>query len=249
MRTAEDLRIKGLAEVSWHDETDDQRNKNKSSINRNANKSYSPNMNPMAATTTTTTIRMPNKRNSTSSSNNSNHLSSDERDPLAEMVHKQANDRNEVQIVKELTPLLVPMTSPPQNAVEIIDDSALPPVKKKRGRPPLDDNFDSYSTPKITHVESSRNSFSERRSTHTPFDDNSGDHISRPNSMLEQSMEVHMDCDDDLASAQILPKVERPDSPESDRHYNYDDNDYNPPSPMEDPSDSGLSSQVIIFIL
>lgn len=40
------------------------------------------------------------------------------------------------------------------NHSQLPDASPVLPVKRKRGRPPLDGEFDSYSTPKITHVES-----------------------------------------------------------------------------------------------
>lgn len=43
---------------------------------------------------------------------------------------------------------------PPQQHLEIPSlIQTMPPIKRKRGRPPLDGEFDSYSTPKITHVE------------------------------------------------------------------------------------------------
>lgn len=152
-------------------------------------------------------------------------------------------------------PLLMPMGSPNSrqqldNCITA-DDQTLPPVKKKRGRPPLDDDFDSYSTPRISHVESGAKS-NYRRVSQPTYDDNSGDHhhnndpLSQPNSILEQSMEVQMDCDEEMVE-NIIPKVERPDTPASVKNYNYDDPDFNPSSPKEtdnDGYDAALSSQV-----
>lgn len=109
------------------------------------------------------------------------------------------------------------------------------------GRPPLDDDFDSYSTPKISHVESTANNFESNVDQSTIYDDNSHDPISRPSSILEQSMEVSMSCDNDEMIPPIQPKIERPETPASVKDY-YDDNDYNPQSPMDE--STGLSSQV-----
>lgn len=126
----------------------------------------------------------------------------------------------------------------------------MPPVKKKRGRPPLDDDFDSYSTPRIAHIESG----TSKTYRQPAYDDHSDDHhpntdpLSQPQSILEQSMEVQMDCDEEGVE-HIIPKVERPDTPVSVKNDSYDENDYNPTSPKENESDAydtGLSSQVNI---
>lgn len=232
MRTAEELRIKGLAEVSWNDENGDGKQRNKSKT-------------PRHATEPATTVKLHNnqsKRHSISSSHN--HLNSNEIDPLADHTsvaaqppppppssnhgHRDVDDT--VQVTK--TSLMLPIHTPPR-------EEQLPPVKKKRGRPPLDDDFDSYSTPKISHVESTANSYETNLEQH--YDDNSHDPISRPSSILEQSMEVSMTCDEPNAMP-IQPKIERPDTPASRQDY-YDD--YNPQSPMDESTDAGLTSQVI----
>lgn len=112
------------------------------------------------------------------------------------------------------------------------------------GRPPLDDDFDSYSTPKISHVESTVRNIETRVDPNTVYDDSSHDPMSRPSSILEQSMEVSMGSDnDDATTAPIQPKIERPDTPPSVKDY-YDDNEYNPQSPMDEVIDTGITTQV-----
>lgn len=110
------------------------------------------------------------------------------------------------------------------------------------GRPPLDDDFDSYSTPKICHTETVQN-IETPVDPSSVYDDNSHDPMSRPSSILEQSMEVSMTSDNDEAVTAIQPKIERPDTPASVKDY-YDDNEYNPQSPMDEATDTSLSTQV-----
>lgn len=259
LRTAEDLRIKGLAEVSWHDDNSDEKHVNYKSNNIRIG---GGDASQSSSSGHPTTVRLPMKRNSISSNNsNQNHISSDETDHLPEITLR--NDIDEMHhpirlsAATSATPLLMPMVSP--NTKQKMDncitaeEQTMPPVKKKRGRPPLDDDFDSYSTPRISHVESKSN---YRRISQPTYDDNSGDNhhnndpLSQPNSILEQSMEVQMDCDEEVVE-NIIPKVERPDTPASTKNYSYDENEFNPASPKEtenDGYDAGLSAQVVIII-
>lgn len=231
LRTAEELRIKGLAEVSWNDENgDSRRSKNKTHNIRNLMQLNE------TAITTAKPIQQP-KRHSFSNNNINNQMSSTEMDPLAESSGKGSDDS--VQVTKSLgaNQFLPPVHSPQRNSEETVST-----VKRKRGRPPLDDNFDSYSTPKITHVESTANSFDAHAEQNTMYDDNSHE---SPSAILEQSMEVSMACDNDEPNLMpIQPKIERPDTPASVKNDYYDENDYNPSSPMDDSIDPGLSSQV-----
>lgn len=259
LRTAEDLRIKGLAEVSWHDDNSDDKHVRHKSNNIRLGGGGGAGASQSSSSGHPTTARLPTKRNSISSNNsNQNHISSDEAEHLAEITSR--NDKDEMHHPVRLSvaaPLIMPLDSPNSkqhmdNGIAA-DEQQMPPVKKKRGRPPLDDDFDSYSTPRISHVESAANN-NYRRISQPTYDDNSGDHhhhsndpLSQPNSILEQSMEVQMDCDED-AVEHIIPKVERPDTPTSVKNYSYDDTDYNPSSPKEtdnDGYDAGLSAQVI----
>lgn len=254
LRTAEDLRIKGLAEVSWHDDNDD---KNATYKSNNIRLGGVGSASKSSSSAHSTAVRLPTKRNSISSNNsNQNHISSDEAEHLAEITSRNEKDEMHHPIRLSAAPLLIPMDSP--NSKQQLehsvtaDDHTMPPVKKKRGRPPLDDDFDSYSTPRISHVESGANN-NYRRIPQPSYDDNnSDDHhpnndpLSQPNSMLEQSMEVQMDCEEEVVD-NIIPKIERPDTPASVKNYNYDDNEYNPSSPKEtenDAFDTGISAQV-----
>lgn len=230
LRTAEELRIKGLAEVSWNDENgDSRRNKSKTHNIRNLMQLSE------TAITATKPAQQP-KRHSFSNNNINNQLNSGEMDPLAESSGKGSDDA--VQVTKSgANQFLLPVNSPQRN----IEDT-VPTVKKKRGRPPLDDDFDSYSTPKITHVESTANSYDAHAEQNAMYDENSHE---SPSALLEQSMEVSMTCDNDEPNLMpIQPKIERPDTPASVKNDYYDENDYNPSSPMDESNDPGLSSQV-----
>lgn len=230
LRTAEELRIKGLAEVSWNDENgDSRRNKNRTHNIRNLLHSNE------TAVTTAKPLQQP-KRHSFSNSH-SNQMNPNEIDPLAESFVKGVDEP--VQVTKSgANQFLLPVNSP-QRSVE----ETMPTVKKKRGRPPLDDDFDSYSTPKISHVESTANSYDVHADhTNAMYDDNSHE---SPSAILEQSMEVSMTCENEEPTLMpIQPKIERPDTPASPKQDYYDENDYNPSSPMDESNDPGLISQV-----
>lgn len=228
LRTAEELRIKGLAEVSWNDENGDgRRNKQKTHSIRNL-----MHMNETAVTSSKP-LQLP-KRHSNSNNVGNIMLNQHEVDPLAEPPGKSTDDA--VQVTKT-NQFLLPVNSPQRSV-----DEHIPTVKKKRGRPPLDDDFDSYSTPKITHVESSANSFDVHSDNHAMYDENSHD---SPSNLLEQSMEVSMTCEsDEPILMPIQPKIERPDTPASVKNDYYDENEYNPSSPMDESNETSLSAQV-----
>lgn len=104
LKTAEELKIKGLAEVSWReDEQAEQR----------------PNEGRSSETKATP---QPN-----------------------EAVENNQNDTNNPHI-----PFLTPLRSFNQQNGK----NTRLPAKRKRGRPPLDGEFENYNTPKISHVES-----------------------------------------------------------------------------------------------
>lgn len=173
--------------------------------------------------------------------------------PLSQSTNVAHNENDTQHIKTPQLPYLAPLVDgSPQHRHHCEGDENLPPIKKKRGRPPLDNDFDSYSTPKIGHGDYPIRSFgNDSQLTVTTAaimnDDNSGDHSSRPNSMLEQSLEVQMDCEDDLPVHNLVPKLERPDTPPSVKNYAFDD--YNPPSPMEDPGSSSQVSDCCTFFL
>lgn len=191
------------------------------------------------AVTTSNPLQQP-KRHSFSNSNSTNQPN--EVDPLAESSGSKGSDEA-VQVTKSgANQFLLPVNSP-QRSIE----EAMPTVKKKRGRPPLDDDFDSYSTPKISHVESTANSFDAHAEQNTMYDENSHE---SPSAILEQSMEVSMTCDNEEPTLMpIQPKIERPDTPSSVKNDYYDESEYNPSSPMDEFKDQGLSSQVISISL
>lgn len=227
LRTAEELRIKGLAEVSWNDENGDSRRTKKTHNIRNL----------LQSNETAVTTAKPLQQRHSFSNSNSNQMNPNEMDPLAESSINRVDEP--IQVTKTgANQFLLPVHSPQRSTVE----ETMPTVKKKRGRPPLDDDFDSYSTPKIAHVESTANNFDAHPEPNALYDDNSHE---SPSAILEQSMEVSMTCEnEEPIMMPIQPKLERPDTPASPKHEYYDENDYNPNSPMDESNDPGLSAQV-----
>lgn len=126
LRTAEELRIKGLAEVSWNDENGDgKRNKIKSQNVRSM--SHLNSLNETAITATK--LQNQQKRHSTSSNNSINHFNAIDIDPLADTAtnHIQKDADDVAQITKSTANISIPSTNSPPR------DETLQPVKKKRG--------------------------------------------------------------------------------------------------------------------
>lgn len=113
LKTAEELKIKGLAEVSWKDDQNsviediDGHKKDKKTI-----KKYS------SSTTTATPTEIIT--------------------PTPPKSPKTESQEDEISVAPVLTP--ISSISPKENSSPNI------PLKRKRGRPPLDGEFDSYST-------------------------------------------------------------------------------------------------------
>lgn len=250
MKTAEDLRIKGLAEVSWRDE-DDSSNKNVT------HKSGLKSRNSISCSTTDQ-IRAVNSASATYSPRLNNDSDYQASCGTASAILGTAST-----IIPSI-PLLNSMQD--KHNSDNNDDLSIQPAKKKRGRPPLDDDFDSYSTPKISHVEStagtgttcgtitsaatSHNSSSNYNEhitnpLDTLSDDGSSHHMhAHSNSMLEHNMEIQIDEDENALQGQIIPKIERPDTPPMNYRPEYYDDDENPASPLDESGDAS-TSQVI----
>lgn len=192
LKTAEELRIKGLAEVSWRDEetADEQQQQQASSmkITNNNNSAY------IERTTTNTTT-------STTSQNNS-------------------TDTNSQPI-----PLYLTNTSPVPHTENGIQQ--IPSQKRKRGRPPLDGPFDSYSTPKIAHIESSASNFNSANLVSVMLDaENSMDKQQEDETCNESMDNVDTEGEREMASSpRVVPKLERPDTPTDEYNYYRGDND------------------------
>lgn len=111
LKTAEELKIKGLAEVSWKDDNNSMIDDGLDGIKKDKKtiKKYS------TVTTPAETIT-----------------------PIIPAQPVTDGQDNEVSLAPVLTPVC--STSPKENSSPNI------PLKRKRGRPPLDGEFDSYST-------------------------------------------------------------------------------------------------------
>lgn len=181
LKTAEELRIKGLAEVSWRDEeAADEQQQSSLKITNNNNSTYIER---------------------TTSQNNS------------------STDTNPQSI-----PLYLPNNSPVHNENGV---QQIPSQKRKRGRPPLDGPFESYSTPKIAHIESNAsNSFNSANLVSVMIDaENSMDKTHEDETCNESTIDMQLDCERDMASPRVVPKIERPDTPTDEYNYYRGDND------------------------
>ncbi|XP_055684353.1 protein tramtrack, beta isoform isoform X2 [Lutzomyia longipalpis] len=167
LKTAEELKIKGLAEVSWREDDQAQERPNEG---RSRDVKHPP------------------------------HPS--------ESVENNQNDSNSQQI-----PFLTPLRSfNQQNGKK----NGLP-AKRKRGRPPLDGEFENYSTPKISHVESQA-PVAYPDSSHLVSvmmdEDNSKDLMAQSYQEADGGLTSQIDYDDEAPmGANFVPKKERPETP------------------------------------
>lgn len=180
LKTAEELRIKGLAEVSWRDEeVADEQQQSSLKITNNNNSTYIE--------------RTTSQNNSTTDTN------------------------------PQSIPLYLPNTSPVHNENGV---QQIPSQKRKRGRPPLDGPFESYSTPKIAHIESSASNFNSANLVSVMLDtENSMDKTHEDETCNESTVDMQLDCERELASPRVVPKIERPDTPTDEYNYYRGDND------------------------
>lgn len=213
-----------------------------------------------------------NHNNSTTSNSTNNNEESQQNHSPILSTHKHLFTDVRAHEIPVLAPLRSPSSNQPhENGATIVP----PPAKKKRGRPPLDGEFDSYSTPKIAHVECAPIPYHHINHIHHPdssslvsvlLDESSqppqtSDHVvdedddidaegslNRTNNSNqtwdEQNLEMQMDCGDDLNSPRLIPKLERPDTP-NDYILPGDDDDDDPASP----SDSSALASVCISLV
>lgn len=237
LKTAEDLRIKGLAEVSWRDEDD----------------SMSPKSHKFATSSSSSSTLNPARHmlSGGSSANDQLQRASAAYSPRPN-IDKDYQSKPSSSGGAPNTTVVIPKILLNERHSDS-DELCIQPAKKKRGRPPLDDDFDSYSTPKIAHVECAPTTIANHYAEPSamainPLDHRSDDDASHEmhvhsNSMLEQNMEIQIDEDDNALHGNIVPKTERPDTPSHNRDY-YDDDD-NPSSPLDESGDA-TTSQVSI---
>jgi hypothetical protein len=121
LKTAEELRIKGLAEVSWRD---DENENAESNDNNNNNVSESNTSFPLLAQTSS----------SSTTSSSTHHLQSNHQQQSQVEPSGNGSDRKEYdkENMLKAIPFLAPLSSP--------KDLSSSASRKKRGRPPLDDS-------------------------------------------------------------------------------------------------------------
>lgn len=217
LKTAEDLRIKGLAEVSWRDD-DGANNCSGDDIEKRPSR-------------ISATINSSHRHHHHSANNNNDAANS----PIPSGTSSGAT------LIKSIP---MPMMASPQHR-HLENGSPIPtqmmtivhhqPVKKKRGRPPLDGEYDSYSTPKIAHIDCAIPPYS---AVSVMLDESSQDHTNlqhhesgssagrspmtgddHQQTWNENNLEMHMDYEEEISASQLIPKLERPDTPKSSDGY------------------------------
>lgn len=120
-------------------------------------------------------------------------------------------------------PVYLPNNSPVHNENGV---QQIPSQKRKRGRPPLDGAFESYSTPKIAHIEGNATNFNSANLVSVMLDtENSMDKSHEEETCNESAVDLQMDCERESSSPPVVPKVERPDTPTDEDNYYRGDND------------------------
>ncbi|XP_063704887.1 protein tramtrack, beta isoform-like [Culicoides brevitarsis] len=168
LKTAEELRIKGLAEVSWHDDE---------------------NENETASTRVNVTMSHATNVSSTPTTNNPDSGNS--------------------------IPMLTPITIHTKD--DVTKDGF--PNKKKRGRPPLDEEYDSFSTPKSNNIGTSHNYSDSSHLVSVMMDDNSKENTKENEQVNSMSnAESNHSSNGNLSPHNLLiPKIERIDTPDFNR--------------------------------
>jgi hypothetical protein len=126
LKTAEELRIKGLAEVSWRDDENGEspEQNNNDSNNNNVTETNGSSFPSIPQTQSSNHHQPSSSPSSSSASTNHNH----QMGPLSQSERKEYD--NKENLLKAM-PFLAPLSSPK-------DLSSL--SRKKRGRPPLDES-------------------------------------------------------------------------------------------------------------
>ncbi|XP_055639485.1 uncharacterized protein LOC129777295 [Toxorhynchites rutilus septentrionalis] len=260
LKTAEELRIKGLAEVSWRDEENGNTGGSESSGNNNNNN----NNNSISA-------KNSNAGAPGGGSNNNSIKIVETKKLMATQHHSVGGSSLTPLTVSSLEsrisdspnlPLLTPLAAgSPRNPA----NNCASPInyfsnKKKRGRPPLDEEYDTFQQiPKISHVEGGAGSSTPFTSSSqlvaVMMDDSSNDQREdqrhqQPSmsaaaaSYLEQQSRTvppealhEMEFDEDShLPRRLMPKLERPDTPQEymvtmGAKFEYDEQ--SPPSPND----------------
>lgn len=185
MKTAEDLRIKGLAEVSWREEMEDgggdgiiTRSRKHDEPNQQFSSPTNPehlHTSPIQRHVSANVIAGPNISSNFRQSPLhllQSRLNAPPPEFINRLSHPYPHHTGRPNPMQQNLPMVrlpppnpnyqqpsqIITHQPPQtfhNRNHLQQQETQPPlpVKRKRGRPPLDGEFDSYSTPKITHVE------------------------------------------------------------------------------------------------
>ncbi|XP_058443474.1 zinc finger and BTB domain-containing protein 18.3 [Malaya genurostris] len=274
LKTAEELRIKGLAEVSWRDEENCSSTGSDTSANNNNSLSLK-NVNPSVA-----------------SNNNNNSIKIVETKKLLAPQHNLSSSSMTPLTVSSLEsrisdspnlPLLTPLAAgSPRNPINCASPINYFGNKKKRGRPPLDEEYDTFQQlPKISHVEGGAGSSTPFTSSSqlvaVMMDDSSNEQTIRDDNhhlhhQQQQQQQHHsalssaaaayleqqsrtvppdglqgMDFDEDThIPRKLIPKLERPDTPQdylSNIGAKFEYDDQSPPSPNDQSNAVFLTAQ------
>lgn len=201
LKTAEELRIKGLAEVSWRDDENggSQAGSDASGSNINNNNNNNNNNNSVKNGNT-----IGNNGHSHSSSSSSS-IKIVETKKLLAPSHRSLDSSMTPLTVSSLEsrisdspnlPLLTPLAAgSPRNPANCASPINYIGNKKKRGRPPLDEEYDTFQQiPKISHVEGGAGSSTPFTSSSqlvaVMMDDSSNDQMREEQERQQQQLQL-----------------------------------------------------------
>lgn len=201
LKTAEELKIKGLAEVSWRDDETTTTNNNNNDISHNKNNTLLTNNNnnnnnpdDQEANRHSTISHLSHSYNQISNTNSSNNHNQ-KRQARSSSPTILPNTDNNMSFEHNSTsrnsshplPMLATLNSPKKTE----HSGCGSPInyagaKKKRGRPPLDEEYDTYAShAKVSHLDNSLHQYTDSSHLVTVMmDDNSRGETNREDTIL-----------------------------------------------------------------
>ncbi|XP_065092501.1 uncharacterized protein LOC135713325 [Ochlerotatus camptorhynchus] len=264
LKTAEELRIKGLAEVSWRDDENGSTTGSDASGNNNNNNN---------------SVSVKNGNNNSINNNNSIKIVETKKLLAPQLGGSSLTPLTVSSLEQRISdspnlPLLTPLAAgSPRNPASCASPINYFGHKKKRGRPPLDEEYDTFQQiPKISHVEGGAGSSTPFTSSSqlvaVMMDDSSNDQVrdeqsqhqqhqhqsSATASYLEQQSRTvppetlhEMEFDEDThIPRKLIPKLERPDTPQdymSTSGPKFEFDEQSPPSPNDQNNSVFLTPQ------
>lgn len=241
LKTAEELKIKGLAEVSWRDEET-----HGSTVDGSIEETL---LQAQHQHHQLQQLKQHHQNQQHHQHQQHHHQQQQQHSVMSPPSMPPSSSSSSVGEQKHV-PLLAPINTNKDGA------QTMPlPLRKKRGRPPLDAEFHESQAcrQKTAHFEAvvaaaaaaAPYSSDSSHLVSILMDESSKEKMSKTNnnvSWAEQNLDTHMDFDDEEPSASIIPKLERPETPLDGIPHPDDISSPNSPSEM-----GASSSQPLIL--